>query len=153
ERSRAVSAMGVAETKAGEADDQRQLAERRLADLVELANRSAFDIQGAIERLPGATEARRRIAATTLEFVDRTYGEAGDDPRVLRVLATAYSRVGDVQGRPLQPNLGDTAGALASYRKAEAILTRLAARETEGILLQHERIDLSNRIGAVLEAG
>src|SRR5262249_30338690 len=74
-------------------------------------------------------------------------------PRILRVLATAYSRVGDVQGRPLQPNLGDTAGALASYRKAEAILTRLAARETEGILLQHERIDLSNRIGAVLEAG
>ena len=40
--------------------------------------------------------------------------------------ANAYLRVGDVQGLPYRPNLGDTRGALASYRKAQRIVQRRA---------------------------
>jgi hypothetical protein len=43
-------------------------------------------------------------------------------------LAAAYLKVGDVQGRPYKPNLGDTAGALASYGKAVAIYEALSAK-------------------------
>ena len=39
----------------------------------------------------------------------------------LAALATAYHRVGDLQGNPNFPNLGDTSAALANYRKALAI--------------------------------
>ena len=39
-----------------------------------------------------------------------------------RELAEAYQKVGDVQGNPFMPNLGDVKGALASYEKAIALL-------------------------------
>jgi tetratricopeptide (TPR) repeat protein len=41
-------------------------------------------------------------------------------------LASAYERVGDVQGNPYYANLGDTAGATESYRKALQIRRTLA---------------------------
>jgi len=51
-------------------------------------------------------------------------------------LASAYEKVGDVLGYPYGANLGDTAGALQSYRKAMTIRESLAAREaTEPRLL------------------
>ena len=43
-------------------------------------------------------------------------------------LASAYEKIGDVQGRPGQGNLGDSRGALASYRRAEELLAPLHAR-------------------------
>ena len=56
-----------------------------------------------------------------------------------RELASAYLKVGDVQGRPLNPNLGDTAGALASYRKAAAIYESIGARRSADVELRRER--------------
>ena len=146
ERTRALEASALAGVKAREAGAQRTVAEERLGQLVELANRSVFDIQGAISALPGATEARRKIAKTTLEFLDGLAREAGGDPRVLRVLTHAYMRLGDVQGLPTEASLGDYPAALASYRKAYAILEKLPA-ETE---LRVHRADLGWRIGEVL---
>ncbi len=146
ERARALLASGRAEGQAREADAQRKLAQERLKELVELANRSVFDIQDAIERLPGATEARRKIAKTTLEFLQDLAQKAGDDPRVLCVLTQAYMRLGDVQGLPLQASLGDYGAALESYRKSYAILDKLPP-DTE---LRVRRAGLDYRIGRVL---
>ena len=39
----------------------------------------------------------------------------------------AYQKIGDVQGEPSGSNIGDAAGALASYQRAEQILQGLAA--------------------------
>ncbi len=47
-------------------------------------------------------------------------------PGLQRELASAYERVGDVQGNPYYANLGDTAGATESYRKALQIRLALA---------------------------
>ena len=61
--------------------------------------------------------------------------DAGDRVDLRREIAAAYIKVGDVQGRPFNPNLGDTAGALASYRKAASLyesITGEAARD-EGL--------------------
>ena len=49
--------------------------------------------------------------------------------RFNRSLPPRTDRVGDVLGNPAQANLGDTAGALAAYRKALAIREALAAKE------------------------
>ena len=57
--------------EARQADLQRRRAEQRVGQLVELANRTLFDVHGAIERLPGAAEARRRIVATTVDYLDQ----------------------------------------------------------------------------------
>jgi non-specific serine/threonine protein kinase/serine/threonine-protein kinase len=62
------------------------------------------------------------------EYLDGLAQERGNDAALSLELATAYKRVGDVQGRPDYPSLGDSAGALASYRKAIAIFEQTAAR-------------------------
>ena len=62
-----------------------------------------------------------------LEYLD-TLSEAGSgDAGLQRELASAYERVGDVQGSSSRANLGNYKGALASHRKALAIRARLAA--------------------------
>ena len=45
-------------------------------------------------------------------------------------LADAYLKVGDVQGKPYTPNLGDSAGAVRSYSQAATIAEPFARSET-----------------------
>jgi tetratricopeptide (TPR) repeat protein len=108
---------------------QARRAERRLAQLIELSNRSLFDVHAAIEGLPGATEARRQIVATTLRFLEDLAQDAGQDDRVRFMLSVSYRKVANVLGYPLQPNLGDSKGALANYEKSVALVQPLLARE------------------------
>lgn len=146
ERSHAEKASVLAQVEAREATAQRAVAEERLVDLLELANRSVFDVQGAIERLPGATEARQQIAKTTLEFLDGLAHKAAHDQRLMRVLSGAYMRLGDVQGLPLSASLGNTAEALESYHKAYALLKKLPPDPE----LRVRMADIHYRIGQVL---
>jgi non-specific serine/threonine protein kinase/serine/threonine-protein kinase len=60
-----------------------------------------------------------------LEYLDQLAQEAGADSSLQRELALAYQKVGDVQGNPTNANLGDTAGAVESYRKALVIAEAL----------------------------
>src|SRR5262249_29222133 len=124
ERSRAESETQLAKTEQDRSD-------RRLAQMVELADRSVYDVHSAIEKLTGATEARRQIVATTLQLLEDLSKDAGQDDRLRLVLSAAYLKVGDVQGYPLRPNLGDTEGALASYQKSLDLIGRLLAKEPE----------------------
>jgi len=109
------------------AEEQRQRAERRFADVRRLATSFLFEFHDAIENLPGSTPARALVVRRALEYLDGLAAEARADRSLQRELASAYERVGGVQGNPLFPNLGDSQGALASYRKSLAIRERLAA--------------------------
>lgn len=111
--------IAVAERR--EAETQRARAERRFADVRKLANSFLFEFHDAIATLPGSTPARQLVVTKALEYLDGLAAEAGDDPALQLELAAAYDRVGDVQGNQSSANLGDAAGALASYRKAQAI--------------------------------
>ncbi len=109
-----------------EAEVQRARAERRFADVRRLANSFLFEFHDAIATLPGSTPARQLVVSKALEYLDGLAAEAAGNPTLQQELAAAYDRVGDVQGNPSGANLGDTAGALASYRKAQAIRQALA---------------------------
>ena len=104
---------------------QAQRAERRFAEVRELANTFLFDFHDAIATLPGSTPARELVVSTALEYLDRLTDDAQSDPDLLADLAQAYSRVGDVQGNPETNNLGRTGDALESYRRALALAERL----------------------------
>jgi tetratricopeptide (TPR) repeat protein len=85
-----------------------------------------FEIHDSIRNLPGATAARKLLTSRALQYLDSLAKEASGDDGLRRELATAYERVGDVQGKPRTPSLGDTKGALESYRKSLALRQALA---------------------------
>ena len=89
----------VAILQAREARAQRQTAERRLSDMIELSNRSLYDVHAAIEKLPGATEARRQIVTTTLKFLEDLSRDAGRDDRLQFVLSVC-AEGGGLAGQP-----------------------------------------------------
>jgi tetratricopeptide (TPR) repeat protein len=135
ERERAEGQRRLAERERARAEAETQVARteqdrsrRRLAQMLELANRSLFDVHSAIEKLPGATEARRQIVVTTLRYLEDLSKEAGQDDGLRFVLSVSYFKVANVLGYPLQPNLGDTQGALANYEKSVALIEPLLAK-------------------------
>jgi len=103
-------------------------AERRFQEIRGLANAFIFDVHDRIRFLPGATEARKAIIATALKYLENLRRDAGRDPALLRELASAYKKIGEVKGNPLDSSLGDSRGALESFRNAESILNPLVAK-------------------------
>ncbi len=110
---------------AGVALYQARRADRRFQEVRKLANVMMFDIHDRIENLPGATEARNAIMATSLQYLESLRKEAAGDPDLLLDLANGYRRIGDVQGNPVRSSLGDTKGAASSYERAREILLHL----------------------------
>jgi tetratricopeptide (TPR) repeat protein len=104
------------------------LAQRRFNDLRRLANSLIFEIHDSVKGLPGSTPARKLIIDRALEYLDGLSTQSRGDLSLQRELATAYERVGLVQGQFLETSLGDTKGCLASYEKAFAIRKRIADR-------------------------
>jgi hypothetical protein len=65
------------------------------------------------------------LVKSTLDYLERVSKDAGNDERLRKALGAAYFRLGDLQGYPFAPNLGDTAGAMKSYRSSAEILDPL----------------------------
>ena len=99
-----------------------RLANARFRDVRKLATGFLFDFDKEISRVPGNVKARQMLAATAQTYLDKLAAGAGSDHELKYELATAYERLGDVQGMPGPGNLGQTADAAKSYRKAVAIL-------------------------------
>jgi eukaryotic-like serine/threonine-protein kinase len=102
-----------------------RIANRRFNDVRKLANSYLFEFHDAIRDLPGSTPARQLVAKRALEYLDSLSRESGSDKALQLELAAAYEKVGAVQGAPNRPSLGDLAGALVSFRKAQSIRERL----------------------------
>jgi eukaryotic-like serine/threonine-protein kinase len=134
--------------QARRAEAERARAERRFQDVRRLANAFLFDFHDAIRDLSGATPARRLVVKTALQYLDSLAAESGADEGLRRELAAAYERVGDVQGRPSRPNLGDVGGALQSYRRALALREALPPDAAGAPEL--EQAETHARIGEVL---
>jgi eukaryotic-like serine/threonine-protein kinase len=129
---------------------ERVRAEQRFDDVRRLANTSLFELHDAIRDLPGSTPARQLLVANGLAYLDKIARDAGDRPDLMRELAAAYVKVGDVQGRPLNPNLGDTTGALTSYRKAVSIYEPLLAGGATDLALRRGLATAYLRLSEVL---
>jgi len=105
---------------------QRAKAERRFNEVRKLAHSVLFEFDDAIKTLPGSTSARSLVVKRALEYLDYLASEAREDRSLQMEIASAYQRVGEVQGDPQFPNLGDSQGALASSRKSLAIRETLS---------------------------
>jgi tetratricopeptide (TPR) repeat protein len=128
---------------------QMRIAERRFDEVRSLARSVVFELHDAIAPLPGSTAARELLVRRALVYLDTLAAEAEDNTPLRIELSGAYLKIGDVQGLPYRPNLGDTAGAMASYRKALAIAEAVRASEPENAEALALVADAHDRIGLV----
>ena len=127
------------------ANRERARAEGRFDDVRQLVNSFMFEVHDAIQTLPGSTPARRLLVTRVLDYLDKVSKDSEAESRLQLEIAAAYQKVGDVQGNPYLPNLGDVAGAMASYRKALEITETLVARDPSppnraALAFRHQRL-------------
>lgn len=118
------------------ANRERDRAEKRFQDVRKLSNSLLFEITPKIERLEGSTEAREVVVKRALEYLDSLSTESSNDLSLQSELASAYEKVGDVQGNPAKANLGNLAGGIESYQKAQKIRLTLAEKNPVDIETQ-----------------
>ena len=143
-----LSATIVTSWQARVARREKEKAERRFNQVRKLANLVLFEYNDGIERLPGSTPVREKMIKDALEYLDNLSAESSGDASLQSELATAYEKVGDIQGNPYYSNLGDMNGALVSYQKALAIRENLVAANPKDTKMQR---DLANSYGSVAD--
>ena len=123
-----IGGVGVALREKHLAEEQRAIAQRHFDSVRKLATK-LFEFHDEIAALPGATPARQMLLNTSLEYLDALYQQSGADRSLQIEVADAYRRVGEIQGSPYSGNVGDTKGALESYRKSIALLEDVHAAD------------------------
>jgi eukaryotic-like serine/threonine-protein kinase len=104
-----------------------RIAQQRFNDVRALANSLIFDVHDSVKDLPGSTPARKIIVERALQYLNILAHDSSGDLGLQRELATAYERVGSVQGDYLENNLGDFEGTLVSYKKALELRKQISA--------------------------
>ena len=117
-----VTGIVIAAWQARRAEEQRTLAERRFAEVRNLANNVVFKYHDEIAKLDGSTGVREMLVSDALTYLDTLSADAEGDAGLQRELALAYLKLGDVQGRLYAPNTGNTEGSIVSYEKAVSLL-------------------------------
>jgi eukaryotic-like serine/threonine-protein kinase len=108
-----------------------QLANRRLNDVRGLTNSLIFDVHDSIRDLPGSTPAKKIIVERALQYLNVLAQESTGDIGLQRELASAYEKLGSVQGDYLENNLGDAEGTLTSYKKALELRKQIDSRSRD----------------------
>jgi eukaryotic-like serine/threonine-protein kinase len=133
----------------GAALNEKRAAERRFQDLHQFANFVLNDLDGKLRE--GVTPARKILAAKSVEYLDGLAREK-NSPELQRDLVNGYLETGDIQGNLYGANLGETAAAESSYRKAVRFAEQLSQADPANP--QNERyLVLANlKLGEVLAA-
>ncbi len=130
---------------------ERERAERRLNDVRHLARVFIFDFYEQVRTLPGSTPARQLLVETGLKYVNSLAEDLDpNDVELKKELGVAYVKLGDVQGDPTGPNLGDRDGALGNYRKGLALLQAAADGVSDDAEPLRDVARTHNRIGLLL---
>ena len=128
---------------------ERARAENRFNEVRELANNVIFKYHDAIAALPGATAAREMLVTDALKYLDNLSNEAEGNTELQRELAAAYLKLGDVQGKQYEANLGDTEGAVRSYQKAVALLESVVEKDKNNLAAKFELVRAYEALFAV----
>lgn len=83
--------------------------------------KAQFEIYDDLKDKAGSTETRAKIVKNIASFLESSEEDAVNDPSLALVLAEGYSRLGEVQGKPKQGQIGDISGALISYDRARRL--------------------------------
>jgi len=117
------AAMGAVVYQSIVAGQAQARAERRFNDVRRLTT-FLFEFDESIANVAGTTQARQLLVDRAREYFDSLASEA-QSPDLTQELATAYERVGDIQGDPYSQSMGKVDDALASYQRSRDLRQRL----------------------------
>ena len=120
-----VAALAAAVWQRQQAETARAAAELRFNEVRRLANTLIYELDDAM-RTKSPTEARQMLVAEALTYLNGL-AASSPNPALQLEIAEGYRRVGEIQGTPSRPNLGDRPGAIASLRRALALAEPLEA--------------------------
>jgi tetratricopeptide (TPR) repeat protein len=121
-----VASLVAALWQAHRADQARAVAERRFAEVRQLANDLVFKYHDRIANLPGSIATRDALLVDALRYLDGLRGDGNStlDAGLARELAESYFRIALLQGEQFSPSQERLADAQASLEKAIALLPR-----------------------------
>jgi serine/threonine protein kinase/tetratricopeptide (TPR) repeat protein len=136
------------------ASRERKIAERRFAEVRQLANKF-IALDNEIRGLPGSTQVRMQMVADSLQYLSSlSRDDAPVDQDLALEIAYAYVRVAHAQGDPTSPNLGQFAEAEASLGKAEHFVDsvlKVDSQNRRGLFIAttiaHDRMELADTRG------
>ncbi len=147
-----LSATAVTTWQSIVAGRERDKAEQRFAQVRQLANTVLFEYHDGIANLAGSTRLREKMVGDALMYLDALAAENIDDPLLQGELATAYFKVGEVQGVPTQSSLGDYGGALESFKKSLTIRQGLHLKDPQNDQLKLDLARSYRMVGTLSQA-
>ena len=147
-------AAGLAGTlwQARVAQRERANAEQRFNDARRLANYLLFDLYDSVGKVPGTLPMQADMARRALQYLDRMAASKSEDPALREELAEGYLKLGTVFGRRLGlgDRLGDTAQAIASDRKALALIEPIVKEQPGNLPARRTRASIEEQLGGSL---
>jgi serine/threonine protein kinase len=139
------------------ANRQRKIAERRFAEVRQLANKF-IALDNEIRGVPGSTQVRMHIVLDSLQYLSSLSKDAPVDKDLALEIAYSYVRVAHAQGDPTSPNLGQFAEAESNLNNAARFVDPVLAKEPKNqralfiaTTIAHDRINLADSRGALRE--
>jgi len=111
-----------------QAEQARQAEARRFEDVRALATYLLFDLNEQLRSVPGNTTARADLAARAQTYLDTLAGSPNASRELKLETAQGLIKLAEIQGSPLQRNLGSDISAKDNLQKALAILADLRAQ-------------------------
>ena len=122
---------------------EQRKAERRFAQVREIASTFLFEFHDAILNLPGATPARKLVVDRAVGYLDGLAAEAGDDWALQSELAQAYQRVASLQYSAGGAHLGRPEDALRSLDHALKLYESVARRRPQDPGIRARLVEVS----------
>jgi serine/threonine-protein kinase len=140
------------------ANRERKVAERRFAQVRQLANKF-IALDNDIRGLPGSTKVRMQMVSDSLQYLTLLSSDAHVDKDLALEIAYAYVRVAHAQGDPTSPNLGQFAEAEASLNNAARFVDPVLSKDPRNpralfiaTTIAHDRMILADSRGDQAEA-
>jgi non-specific serine/threonine protein kinase/serine/threonine-protein kinase len=136
--------------QSGVAASREAEARKRFTEMRDLASGLLGELDTSLENLPGSTASREILARNVLQYLDVLARDGVRDTKLQSDLALAYERLGDIVGGAKASNLGNSTGALASYRKAVSIFDRVAASDPDNMEVARDRARATGKVADLL---
>lgn len=122
-----LGALGVTLSAYSRAEKARAAEAARFAELRGLAGYMIFDLNSALAKVAGNTQARATLADRAQRYLSALAASTASDDGLQREAARGFIALAYAQGVPGQPNLGQQTLATANLGKAIAMLKRSPA--------------------------